>query len=140
MSRRRRLDSVVRRIDATRLRIDNPQGVPVTLYANSDIPVDAEAIDQLLGFVSLQQTLDTIAEQERAGRIAPFWGDRPSLPSRARSPRKRRFPAPAASRRNGRDRDPPPAPGDRSHARVREMGFWAFNRRAGRRGRRLAGG
>jgi tRNA-splicing ligase RtcB len=77
MSRRRRLDSVVRRIDATRLRIDNPQGVPVTLYANSDIPVDAEAIDQLLGFVSLQETLDMIAGQERAGRIAPFWGEAP---------------------------------------------------------------
>ncbi|HEX4497420.1 MAG TPA: RtcB family protein [Thermoanaerobaculia bacterium] len=75
MSRRRRLDSVVRRIDATRLRIDNPQGVPVTLYANSEIPVDAEAIDQLLDFVSLQTTLDTIAAQERAGRIAPFWGN-----------------------------------------------------------------
>jgi tRNA-splicing ligase RtcB len=75
MSRRRRLDSGVRRVDATRLRIENPQRVPVTLFANMDIPVDAEAIDQLLAFVSLQETVDLIAEEERAGRIAPFWGD-----------------------------------------------------------------
>lgn len=74
MGRRHRLDAVVRRVDATRLVIENPQGVPVTLFANSDIPIEAEAIEQLLGFVSLQETLDALAGHERAGRIAPFWG------------------------------------------------------------------
>lgn len=74
MSRRRKLDAVVRRVDATRLLIDNPQGVPITLFANTDIAADAEAVEELLAFVSLQETLESLAEHERAGRIAPFWG------------------------------------------------------------------
>ena len=74
MGRRRTMDASVRRLDAARLRIENPQGVPVTLFANAEIPVEAEAIEQLLDFVSLQETLDALAAPERAGRIAPFWG------------------------------------------------------------------
>lgn len=74
MGRRRKLDTVVRRVDATRLRIENPQGVPITLFANSEIPIETEAIEQLLDFVSLQETLDRLAEHERTGHIAPFWG------------------------------------------------------------------
>ncbi|HEX3526261.1 MAG TPA: RtcB family protein [Thermoanaerobaculia bacterium] len=74
MGRRRSLDAV-RRVDATHLLIANPQRVPVTLFASSEIPIEPEAIAELLAFVSLQETLDTLAGQERAGRIAPFWGD-----------------------------------------------------------------
>lgn len=70
MGRRRKLDGV-HRVDATRLRIDNPQGVPITLFANDDIPVDAGAVEELLAFVSLQETLDTLAG------IASFWGAPP---------------------------------------------------------------
>ena len=75
MGRRRTLDASVRRVDATRLLIENPQGVPITLFANAEVPIETEAVEQLLDFVSLQETLDLLAEHERAGRIAPFWGD-----------------------------------------------------------------
>lgn len=77
MGRRRKLDGVARRVDATRISIDNPWGVPITLFANAEIKVDAEAIEELLGFVSLQETFDGLAEHERAGRIRPFWGETP---------------------------------------------------------------
>src|SRR3954470_20028985 len=73
MGRRRKLDAVARRVDATRVRIDNPWGVPVTLFANPEIPVDADAVEELLRFVSLQETLETLADGERSGRIPPFW-------------------------------------------------------------------
>jgi tRNA-splicing ligase RtcB len=61
MGRRRKLEAAVRRVDATRIRIENPQGVPITLFANSGIPVDAGAVEQLLELVSLQETLDSLA-------------------------------------------------------------------------------
>jgi tRNA-splicing ligase RtcB len=75
MSRRRKLETLVRRVDATRLQVENPQGVPITLFANSEIPIESEAVEELLDFVSLQETLDALTEQERTGRIAPFWGE-----------------------------------------------------------------
>ncbi len=70
MGRRRKLDGV-HRVDATRLRIDNLQGVPITLFANDDIPVDAGAVEELLEFVSLQETLDSLSG------IASFWNGEP---------------------------------------------------------------
>jgi tRNA-splicing ligase RtcB len=77
MGRRQKLDAVARRVDATRLAVENPWGVPITLFANDEIPVEAEAVEQLLSLVSLQGTLEALDEQARAGRIAPFWGDEP---------------------------------------------------------------
>jgi tRNA-splicing ligase RtcB len=65
----------VRRLDATRLNIDNPDGVPVTLFARDDVHLEAEAVSQLLGFVSLEGTLRTLENAQKTGRIAPFWGD-----------------------------------------------------------------
>jgi len=70
------LDAVVRRIDDTRSQLPNPHGVPVTLFANRDVPIELEAALQALGFVDLAGTLDDIWRAERAGTIAPFWGDR----------------------------------------------------------------
>ena len=75
MGHRAKLHGVLRRVDATRIQIENPYGVPITLFANAEIPVEAEAIEQLLAFVSLQETLDTLAAAERLGQVAPFWGD-----------------------------------------------------------------
>jgi tRNA-splicing ligase RtcB (3'-phosphate/5'-hydroxy nucleic acid ligase) len=71
------LDSLVHRVDDTTSNIPNPHGVPVTLFANRDVPIEREAVDQALGFVALQGTIDAIWEAERAGRIGPFWGDAP---------------------------------------------------------------
>lgn len=72
-----RLDSLVHRVDETRSHIPNPHGVPVTLFANRDVPVELEAVEQALGFVGLQGTFDDVAAAQRAGRISPFWGDEP---------------------------------------------------------------
>lgn len=70
-----KLDTLVHRVDETRSNISNPHGVPVTLFANRDVPVELEAVEQALDFVGVQGTIATIAERERAGAIAPFWGD-----------------------------------------------------------------
>jgi tRNA-splicing ligase RtcB (3'-phosphate/5'-hydroxy nucleic acid ligase) len=72
-----KLPDVARRIDATRIRIDNANGVPVTLFAKQELNIEPEAIEQLLGFVSLEGTLRAIETAEAAGRCAPFWGDAP---------------------------------------------------------------
>jgi len=70
-----RLDSLVHRLDGTRSTIPNPHGVPVTLFANRDVPIELEAVEQALGFVDLQGTINEIATRERAGTTAAFWGD-----------------------------------------------------------------
>ena len=67
--------SALRRIDATRIQIDNQYGVPVTLFANAEVQLESDAVEQLLGFVSLAGTLSDIAAAERAGTIAPFLGE-----------------------------------------------------------------
>lgn len=77
MSTPRRLDTVVHRVDDNRCRVANPHGVPVTLFANRDVPIELEAIDQALDFVGIAGTFDTIASAQRAGTIAPYWGDVP---------------------------------------------------------------
>lgn len=70
-----RLDALVHRIDDTRSILPNPHGVPVTLFANRDVPIELEAVEQALAFIDVQGTIDDIAGAERAGTIAPFWGD-----------------------------------------------------------------
>ena len=67
--------SALRRLDATRIQIDNQYGVPVTLFANSQVQLESDAVEQLLGFVSLAGTLSDLAAAERAGTIAPFLGE-----------------------------------------------------------------
>jgi tRNA-splicing ligase RtcB len=62
-----KLHPALRRLDATRVRIENPFSVPVTLFAREDVPIEAEAVDQLLGFVSLQESLPQV----------PFWDGEP---------------------------------------------------------------
>lgn len=69
------LDAVVHRMDDTRSVIPNPFGVPVTLFANRDVPIELEAVEQALGFVAIAGTIEDIWRRERAGSIAPFWGD-----------------------------------------------------------------
>jgi RNA-splicing ligase RtcB len=76
MSATHRLDSIARRIDETRLEIINPHGVPVTLFANRDVPIELEAIEQALALVSVQGTIEELRAAEARGAIEPFWGDR----------------------------------------------------------------
>ncbi|MDQ3333669.1 MAG: RtcB family protein [Myxococcota bacterium] len=49
--------------------------MPVTLFANRDVPIELEAVEQALGFVGVQGTIDEIATWERAGKTGAFWGD-----------------------------------------------------------------
>src|SRR5215470_12389638 len=69
------LDALVHRLDDTRSSIPNPYGVPVTLFANRDVPIELEAVEQALGFVAIAGTIEDIWRRERAGSIAPFWGE-----------------------------------------------------------------
>src|SRR5690349_20704765 len=66
MPSHKRLETLVHRVDETRLTVDNPQGVPVTLFANRDVPVQLDAIEQLLDLVSIQETVE---------QLVPFWGN-----------------------------------------------------------------
>ncbi|TKC92111.1 RtcB family protein [Polyangium fumosum] len=72
-----RLDAVVRREDNALARIESRFGVPIKLIARPDVSVEAEGIAELLEFVSLQDTLLSLWEEERKGRITPFWGEGP---------------------------------------------------------------
>lgn len=65
------------RLDAVRSRFPNPHHVPVTVFAREDVPIQGEGLDQLEEFLGLQGTLTDIYDQERRGRVAPFWGDSP---------------------------------------------------------------
>lgn len=69
MGRRRKLDGV-HRVDATRLRIDNPQGVPITLFANDDIPVDAGAVEELPHAIPVPRHARSIRTRARSAA----WG------------------------------------------------------------------
>ncbi len=75
MSGSNRIESLVHRRDETSLTIDNAQGVPVTLFANRDVPIEMDAVEQALAFVSLQETVEEIWSEERTGKTAAFWGD-----------------------------------------------------------------
>ena len=70
-----RLDTVLRRENSALIRVTNDYGIPITLIARADVAVEAEGIEELLQFVSLEQTLAAIWQKERDGLIAPFWGD-----------------------------------------------------------------
>ena len=50
--------------------IENRFDVPVRLFASEAVQVESDAVEQLLGFVSLQGTLSDIAAAESAGSIA----------------------------------------------------------------------
>lgn len=56
------LDPRLHRIDATRVRIDNPHGVDATLFANADVPVETAAVDELSTMLDLEATARAFAE------------------------------------------------------------------------------
>jgi tRNA-splicing ligase RtcB (3'-phosphate/5'-hydroxy nucleic acid ligase) len=71
------LDRVCRRIDDHRVEIQNPSGIPVVLFARPDVQIEAEGVEELLEFLSLQAALERVSEAQRRGQIAPFWGEIP---------------------------------------------------------------
>ena len=86
MSGSNRLELLVHRQDENSLNIENPHGVPVTLFANEEVPVEMEAVEQALGFVSVQGTLEEVWAGEQAGTNAPFWGEEPGRLERVPTP------------------------------------------------------
>jgi tRNA-splicing ligase RtcB len=62
--------SRINRLDSSRANIENEYGVPITLYANKDVQIEAEGIEQLLEVAAIQETLDFI-QSERPS----FWGE-----------------------------------------------------------------
>lgn len=57
-------DPRLRRIDATRLQVVNDFGVPATLFANEQVPVESSAVDELLNVVAVQRTVQRLAEHD----------------------------------------------------------------------------
>ncbi|TNE48481.1 MAG: RtcB family protein [Deltaproteobacteria bacterium] len=70
-------DAILHRTSETTVTINNPHHVPTTLYARDDVPIEKRGVQQLLQFLSLQETLSLLEEAQRKGQIAPFWGDTP---------------------------------------------------------------
>lgn len=70
-----KLSPQARRINAHQLQLDNPFGVDATCFANEDVPVERDGIEQLHTFLSIQRTVEQIQEAQQAGTIEPFWGD-----------------------------------------------------------------
>ena len=69
------LDSVLRRVDSATARVENRFGIPITLVAREDVVVEADGVEELLRFASLQGTLEDLRAWESTGRIGPFWGE-----------------------------------------------------------------
>lgn len=57
--------------------IPHPDGVPMTLFATDDVPIEDDAIEQAIDFARLAGTLAEIDRRQRAGTIPAFWGDTP---------------------------------------------------------------
>src|SRR5574341_1408145 len=64
------------RVGTTRSEIRNPH-VPITLYANDQVHVEADAVEQILTFAALGQTIGDLWDSESKRSIEPFWGEHP---------------------------------------------------------------
>src|SRR5262249_47273550 len=56
------LDPRLTRIDASRVRIDNPHGLDAVLFANAKVPVEPAAVTELLEMLELHQTVEQFVE------------------------------------------------------------------------------
>lgn len=52
----------LRRIDANRLKLINPYGIDVTLFANEVVPIEAVAVSELQSMLQLQETIEAVYE------------------------------------------------------------------------------
>jgi tRNA-splicing ligase RtcB len=69
------------RIDDTRLKVLNDQGVDTVLFANEEVPVETAAVDELVSVVGLQDTVERLAEAD-----ASFFETAPALVKIAATP------------------------------------------------------
>lgn len=55
-------DPRLTRLDAHRLRVENPHDLDTTLFATEQVPVETAAVDELLGLLDLQATVERFAD------------------------------------------------------------------------------
>jgi tRNA-splicing ligase RtcB len=65
------IDSRLTRLDANRVRVDNPQGVDALLFANEKVPVEPAAVTELLEMLQLQTTVEQFAAASPASFDEP---------------------------------------------------------------------
>ena len=63
----------MKRTDDVRSTVLNTSNIPVTIFANKDVPMEDEGIEQLLDIISLQDTLNNLGDWQEKGLISPFW-------------------------------------------------------------------
>jgi tRNA-splicing ligase RtcB len=59
-------DPRLRRLDPTRLKVVNDQGIDATLFAAEEVPVETAAVHELLGMLRLRETVDRFADASPA--------------------------------------------------------------------------
>ncbi len=64
-------DSRLTRLDASRLRIDNPYGINATLFASEQVPIESAAVSELLTLLDLQQTVERINSSQPDAFASP---------------------------------------------------------------------
>lgn len=57
------LNKLINRLDANRVEVVNPYGVSTILIANEEVPIELDGIKQLLGFLSLQETINYLQDK-----------------------------------------------------------------------------
>lgn len=59
-SKTRAQDHRLQRLDDSQLTLPNAWGIPVRVFANAQIPLQREAVDELLNVLTIQTTVETI--------------------------------------------------------------------------------
>ncbi|GAB4207224.1 MAG: RtcB family protein [Roseiflexaceae bacterium] len=62
-SRQRAQDRRLQRIDDSQLILPNDWDIPVRLFANADIPLQREAVDELINVLEIQTTIEQLCQQ-----------------------------------------------------------------------------
>ncbi|CAN5925479.1 RtcB family protein [soil metagenome] len=60
--------------DAACLRVENPLGLDVRLFADPEVPFERESFEQLFDFLDVTRAVNDVREAERRG-ASPFFGD-----------------------------------------------------------------
>ena len=64
------LHPAAERVDAVQVRIHNPHHIPATLFASSEVPIERAGVDQALGLLDVQHTIERLRAHQ-----PDFFGD-----------------------------------------------------------------
>ena len=70
-----RPDPRLTRLDANRLRVENPHGIEATLFAREGVPVEPAAVGELVGVLDVAETAGRVADHD-----PDLFGDVPEVP------------------------------------------------------------